>query len=57
MLEESQRELKPPNILTGSFRGTKSLFSNLPPPLSREGDKRGRVAYKNLVGGKLCYKM
>jgi len=26
MLEESQREAKPLNVLTGSFRGTKSLL-------------------------------
>ena len=31
------------NQLTGSFRGTESLYLIIPPPLSREGDKGGGI--------------
>jgi len=42
MLEESGREAKPPNMLIGSFRGTKSLSHYLPLPLIKgKGDKGG----------------
>jgi len=41
---DTGRESKPPNVLTGSFRGTKSLFENSSPsPLRERGTQGVRV--------------
>jgi len=41
IIGESRRETKPPNVLTGSFRGTKSLFENSSPSPLRERGTQG----------------